>query len=51
MVEAVPADVLAKVTVGRLCQANEIARGVAFLCGEEAIKAIDRNTKVIDRHD
>ena len=40
MVAAVPADVLekivAKVPVGRLGQAQEIARGVAFLCSEEA---------------
>ena len=40
MVAAVPADVLAKIVakvpVGRLGQASEIARGVAFLCGEEA---------------
>jgi acetoacetyl-CoA reductase len=40
MVAAVPADVLtkivAKVPVGRLGQAHEIARGVAFLCGEDA---------------
>ena len=40
MVAAVPADVLgkivAKVPVGRLGQADEIARGVAFLVGEEA---------------
>ena len=40
MVSAVPADVLqkivAKIPVGRLGQASEIARGVAFLCGEEA---------------
>ena len=40
MVAAVPADVLekivAKVPVGRLGQADEIARGVAFLCGEDA---------------
>jgi len=40
MVAAVPADVLekivAKVPVGRLGQASEIARGVAFLCAEEA---------------
>ena len=39
MVAAVPADVLAKIVakvpVGRLGQASEIARGVAFLCGEE----------------
>ncbi len=39
MVAAVPADVLekivAKIPVGRLGQANEIARGVAFLCSEE----------------
>ncbi|RZL96863.1 MAG: SDR family oxidoreductase, partial [Sphingomonas sp.] len=36
---AVPADVLekivAKIPVGRLGQASEIARGVAFLCAEE----------------
>ena len=40
MVAAVPADVLekivAKVPVGRLGQAYEIARGVAFLCSEDA---------------
>ncbi|MFM7028411.1 MAG: acetoacetyl-CoA reductase [Chakrabartia sp.] len=40
MVAAVPEDVLAKIVakvpVGRLGQADEIARGVAFLCGEEA---------------
>ncbi|NJC33911.1 acetoacetyl-CoA reductase [Sphingomonas jejuensis] len=40
MVAAVPADVLekivAKVPVGRLGSAQEIARGVAFLCAEEA---------------
>ena len=40
MVAAVPADVLekivAKIPVGRLGQAQEIARGVAFLCSEEA---------------
>ena len=39
MVAAVPPDVLAKIVakvpVGRLGQASEIARGVAFLCGEE----------------
>ena len=39
MVAAVPADVLekivAKIPVGRLGQAGEIARGVAFLCSEE----------------
>ena len=39
MVAAVPADVLekivAKIPVGRLGQAHEIARGVAFLCSEE----------------
>ena len=39
MVSAVPPDVLAKIVakipVGRLGQANEIARGVAFLCAEE----------------
>ena len=38
MVAAVPADVLekivAKIPVGRLGQAEEIARGVAFLCSE-----------------
>ena len=38
MVAAVPEDVLAKIVaripVGRLGQANEIARGVAFLCDE-----------------
>ena len=40
MVAAVPADVLekivAKVPVGRLGQAQEIARGVAFLCADDA---------------
>ncbi len=40
MVAAVPADVLekivAKIPVGRLGQASEIARGVAFLVGEDA---------------
>jgi acetoacetyl-CoA reductase len=40
MVAAVPADVLekivAKIPVGRLGQATEIARGVAFLCSEDA---------------
>ena len=40
MVAAVPADVLekivAKIPAGRLGQASEIARGVAFLCGEDA---------------
>ena len=40
MVAAVPADVLekivAKIPVGRLGKADEIARGVAFLCGEDA---------------
>ena len=40
MVAAVPADVLekivAKIPIGRLGQASEIARGVAFLCGEDA---------------
>jgi acetoacetyl-CoA reductase len=40
MVAAVPDDVLAKIVakvpVGRLGQADEIARGVAFLCGENA---------------
>ena len=39
MVAAVPADVLTKIVaripVGRLGQANEIARGVAFLCSED----------------
>jgi acetoacetyl-CoA reductase len=39
MVAAVPEDVLAKIVaripVGRLGKASEIARGVAFLCGEE----------------
>jgi len=40
MVAAVPPDVLekivAKIPTGRLGQASEIARGVAFLCGEDA---------------
>jgi acetoacetyl-CoA reductase len=40
MVAAVPQDVLAKIVaripVGRLGDAQEIARGVVFLCGEEA---------------
>jgi acetoacetyl-CoA reductase len=40
MVAAVPAPVLekivAKIPVGRLGQASEIARGVAFLCSENA---------------
>ena len=40
MVAAVPATVLekivAKIPVGRLGQADEIARGVAFLCSEDA---------------
>jgi acetoacetyl-CoA reductase len=40
MVAAMPAAVLekivAKIPVGRLGQAAEIARGVAFLCGEDA---------------
>ena len=40
MVAAVPADVLekivARIPVGRLGQAHEIARGVAFLCSEAA---------------
>ena len=40
MVAAVPAQVLekivAKIPVGRLGHAGEIARGVAFLCSEEA---------------
>ena len=40
MVAAVPPEVLekivAKVPVGRLGQAEEIARGVAFLCADEA---------------
>ena len=40
MVAAVPADALgkivAKIPVGRLGQAQEIARGVAFLCSENA---------------
>ena len=39
MVAAVPAEVLAKIVakipVGRLGQAHEIARGVAFLCSED----------------
>ena len=39
MVAAVPAEVLAKIVakipVGRLGQASEIARGVAFLCSED----------------
>ena len=39
MVAAVPADVLekivAKIPVGRLGQAHEIARGVSFLCSDE----------------
>ncbi len=39
MVAAVPAEVLAKIVakipVGRLGQASEIARGVAFLCSDE----------------
>ena len=39
MVAAVPADVLekivAKIPVGRLGQAHEIARGVAFLCSDD----------------
>ena len=39
MVASVPPEVLAKIVakvpVGRLGQASEIARGVAFLCGEE----------------
>ncbi|MCC2978351.1 acetoacetyl-CoA reductase [Sphingomonas sp. PL-96] len=39
MVAAVPADVLekivARIPVGRLGQAHEIARGVAFLCAED----------------
>ena len=39
MVAAVPGEVLdkivAKIPVGRLGQAHEIARGVAFLCSEE----------------
>jgi acetoacetyl-CoA reductase len=38
MVAAVPEDVLAKIVaripVGRLGRADEIARGVAFLCDE-----------------
>lgn len=40
MVQAVPPDVLdkivAKIPVGRLGHAQEIARGVVFLCGEDA---------------
>ena len=40
MVAAVPQDVLAKIVakvpVGRLGHADEIARGVTFLCGEDA---------------
>mgnify|MGYP002780410916 CR=1 FL=1 len=40
MVAAVPPDVLekivAKIPVGRLGRADEIARGVTFLCGEDA---------------
>ena len=40
MVAAVPADVLekivAKIPAGRLGQAHEIARGVAFLCADDA---------------
>jgi acetoacetyl-CoA reductase len=40
MVAAVPADVLekivARIPIGRLGHADEIARGVAFLCGEDA---------------
>ena len=40
MVAAVPAEVLqkivAKIPVGRLGKAQEIARGVAFLCSEDA---------------
>ncbi len=40
MVAAVPTDVLekivARIPIGRLGHAEEIARGVAFLCGEEA---------------
>ena len=40
MVAAVPEDVLAKIVaripVGRLGKAEEIARGVVFLCGEDA---------------
>jgi len=40
MVAAVPEDVLAKIVaripVGRLGRADEIARGVTFLCGEDA---------------
>jgi acetoacetyl-CoA reductase len=30
------AKIVAKIPVGRLGQADEIARGVAFLCGEDA---------------
>ncbi len=40
MVAAVPADVLEKIVsripIGRLGQAHEIARGVAFFCSEDA---------------
>jgi acetoacetyl-CoA reductase len=40
MVAAVPSDVLekivARIPIGRLGHAEEIARGVAFLCGEDA---------------
>ena len=40
MVAAVPKEILAKVMtgipVGRLGHADEIARGVAYLCAEEA---------------
>ena len=40
MVAAVPADVLekivAKIPVGRLGKAEEIAKGVVFLCGEDS---------------
>jgi acetoacetyl-CoA reductase len=40
MVAAVPQEVLAKIVakvpVGRLGHAEEIARGVAFLCAEDA---------------
>ena len=40
MVAAVPPEVLekivARIPVGRLGKAEEIARGVVFLCGEEA---------------